>query len=433
MEFVAEKSENLQGERTTVPGDKSLSHRALILAAAAIGTTRIRNLLASEDVAATATALRQLGTPITEENGETVIHGGRAAQTPSADIDCGNSGTTARLLMGYIAGGSGGVVATLRGDASLSKRPMRRVCEPLELMGATFSNHDHLPITITAAARPLPLSWELKHPSAQVKSAILLAALNAVGSSRIIEPIATRDHTENMLPLFGAKLTVADNTIAIDGGQTLRGCELTIPADPSSAAFLALAAVLCPNSEIAVGDLGANPRRLGFYRAMAKMGAKITLKPAAAELGGEPTATLNAASSKLKAITTAAADAPKMIDEYPALFAAAALADGSSRFCGLGELRLKESNRLDGAAALLGKCGVTAEVDGDDLIIHGKPSLKGGTAVDCGGDHRLAMAFAVLGLAADEPIIVKGAEAVQTSFPNFCSTMRALGAKLSRR
>ena len=415
-----------------MPGDKSLSHRALLLGAMAIGTTRIKRLPESEDVTATVIALKRLGVAISKEADATIINGGRVLRSPKGAINCGNSGTTARLLMGCLTASSG-VVATLTGDASLSKRPMRRVCEPLELMGATFAGRDHLPITMTAAARSLPIAWELKQPSAQVKSAILLAALNTVGISEVTEPLASRDHTENMLPLFGGELDIRGRTIAIHGCQTLRGCELSIPADPSAAAFVSLAASLCPNSELTVGSLGANPRRLGFYRAMAKMGARLRLRNTGGRMCGEPTATLRVASSGLRAITTAAADAPQMIDEYPALFVAAAFADGTSKFCGLGELRFKESDRLDKTAVLLRRCGVNAEITGDDLTIHGSRSVRGGASVDCGGDHRLAMAFAALGLAAAEPIVVKGAEAARTSFPNFYESMRKLGANIERR
>ncbi len=438
---MAKSSSELRGDRLEIVADKSISHRALFFGAAAIRRTRIKNLSMSKDVLATAEALSKLGTNIAVGNNEAVIMGGVVPQSPADPIECGNSGTTARLLLGYLLGGAADAIgrpltATLRGDESLSKRPMNRALEPLALMGATFSDSDTLPLTITAATKPIAVDWRMKQPSAQVKSAIILAALGAVGETGITETVATRDHSENMLPLFGGtasrKKSGATTVIKVKGPQILRGCELTIPADPSATAFLALAAAVCPNSRISVDHVGANPHRLGFYRAFAKMGANLSLRKNAAEMCGEPTVRLEAASSELKGIATDPADAAAMIDEYPALFVAAAFADGVSRFCGLGELRLKESNRLDKAAELLVACGVKAEAKGDDMIIEGG-QVPGGAELDCGGDHRLAMAFTVLGLAARSAVAIKGAEAAFTSFPGFYRLLRGLGARLDER
>ena len=437
MDVTATRSNGLEG-RALIPADKSISHRALLLGALAVGETKIRNLLESEDIQATLGAIKALGIPVETQQGAQkgervlVIRGGRAFSAPSHPINCGNSGTTARLLMGLITGSD--VEVELTGDASLSRRPMARLTEPLMLMGAEFEPPaTHLPFKMAGARLgALPLQWRLKQPSAQVKSALLLAGLAAEGQTAITEPVATRNHTEAMLELFGARIKRKGDTIYLEGPQTLEATDIQIPTDPSSAAFAVLAATICEKSRVEVSDILTNPLRTGFYATLNKMGAKLRFAPAKQKLCGEEVANLVASSAWLVATSTEPFEASAMIDEFPALFVAASVAKGESSFKGLSELRVKESDRLERMANALKQCGVSLALRGDDIFITGG-RVKGGCAIECGGDHRLAMALTVLGLVSEEPITIANADAVATSFPQFYQHIGALGANIAPR
>ncbi len=439
--LTAQPSEALNGS-AQIPGDKSISHRALMIATLAVGETEIRGLLEGEDVLRTAEAMTALGAEIVrEEDGVWRVWGrGLGGLTaPETVLDLGNSGTGARLLMGVLAGHP--VTATLTGDASLRARPMARVIAPLGEMGARFAARDggRLPLTMTGAARPSPLRYRLPVASAQVKSAILLAGLNAPGRTTVIEPAPTRDHSELMLRHFGAEVSVEETedgrAIAVTGQPELAGRPVTVPADPSSAAFATVAALILPGSELRLPGVGINPHRAGLYQTLQEMGAALSFENRR-EQAGEPVANLVAKAGPLDGIEVPATRAPSMIDEYPVLAVAAACARGRTVMRGLGELRVKESDRLAAVARGLAACGVEVEEAADSLVVHGRGGSRGGgrppggATIETGLDHRIAMSFLVLGLAAERPVTIDDGATIETSFPGFAELMAALGAKI---
>jgi 3-phosphoshikimate 1-carboxyvinyltransferase len=425
--------------RVRVPGDKSISHRALILGALAVGETKISGLLEGEDVVNTANAVRALGASVERRGeGEWRVHGvgvGGFAQ-PAAALDFGNSGTGCRLMLGAVAGCP--ITATFDGDASLRKRPMRRVLDPLERIGAhtLTSNDGRLPLTLAGAREPIPIVFEPAVPSAQLKSAVLLAGLAAPGETVVIEAEATRDHTEKMLAHFGAQLRVevlrAGRRIALTGQPELMPQPIMVPADPSSAAFPLVAALITPGSDVIIEGVMLNPLRTGLFATLAEMGASIE-RLAARNEGGEEIADLRVRAGTLRGVDVPAARAPAMIDEYPVLAIAAAFAEGITVMRGLKELRVKESDRLAGTAELLRANGVTVDVEGDDLIVHGSGSGRaaGGGLVATHMDHRIAMSALVMGLASEKPVQADDTAFIATSFPGFAALMRSLGADLS--
>ena len=427
----------------TVPGDKSISHRSLMLGALAVGETRVTGLLEGEDVLATAAAMRAMGAQIERSDaGEWRIHGvgvGGLLQ-PAGALDMGNSGTSTRLLMGLIA--SHPITATFVGDASLSGRPMGRVITPLGLMGATITatpgaGRQTLPLTITGACPAIAMSYTLPVASAQVKSAILLAGLNTPGDTTVIEPIATRDHSERMLAGFGARLSVTESPqgriITISGEAELKPQTIVVPGDPSSAAFPLVAALIVPGSDIIIRNVGINPTRAGLISVLQAMGGQIDLINQR-EVGGEPVADLHVRHSALTGIEVPPEGAPSMIDEYPILFVAAAFAQGRTTCQGLEELRVKESDRITVMARGLAACGVACEELADGLIVHGRGGdpVPGGATIATQLDHRIAMSFAVLGLNAARPVTVDDARPIQTSFPGFVPMLEYLGATATR-
>jgi 3-phosphoshikimate 1-carboxyvinyltransferase len=423
-----------------VPGDKSISHRALMFGALAEGRTRITGLLEGEDVLRTAAAMRALGAEVVRESpGLWHVQGqGRGRLTEPADVlDMGNSGTAARLICGILA--SHPIFAVLTGDASLRGRPMKRVTEPLAACGARFTGRagGRLPLAIEGAAETRPLNYRLPVASAQVKSAVLLAGLNAAGETRVEEPEATRDHTENMLRHFGADVSVevqgAGRLIRLQGQPTLRAADILVPGDPSSAAFPLVAALIVPGSAVTVEGVGLNPLRTGLFATLLEMGADLTVSGARVE-GGEPVGDITARHGALRAVEVERSRAPSMIDEFPVLAVAAAFATGTSRFRGLSELRVKESDRLAATAALLAVNGIGVEIEGDDLIVHGAGGAAplGGGTVLTHMDHRIAMSALVLGLGAKAAVTVDDAAFVDTSFPGFADLMRGLGAAMAR-
>ena len=411
--------------RIRVPGDKSISHRALMFAALAVGRSRIEGLLEGEDVLATAAALRMMGATIAQEGGVWIVDGVGVGGLlePDGPLDMGNSGTSARLLMGLLA--SHGFTASMVGDASLSKRPMGRVTEPLSQMGASFqSAGDRLPMIIEGAHPAVPIEYRLPVASAQVKSAVLLAALNTPGTTRVIEPVPTRDHTERMLRGFGVDVAVSveegEQVISITGPVDLEPCDVIVPGDPSSAAFFAVAASVVPGSDLVIENVGLNPTRDGIYKVLDRMGANIE-KLDAREVGGEPVADLRVRHARLSGVEVDPALAPSMIDEFPVLFVAAALADGTTVTSGLDELRVKESDRLSAMAAALGAIGARVEEREDGLVIEGSAGapLAGGGPIATHLDHRIAMSMAVAGLVSRDGVAVDSVDPIATSFPNF--------------
>ena len=416
--------------RIRVPGDKSISHRSLMFGALAVGRTRISGLLEGEDVLATAAALRAMGVHIERDGDEWVVHGvgvGGLLQ-PDRALDMGNSGTSTRLLMGVIA--SHEITATFTGDASLSKRPMNRVIDPLSTMGASFtpSPGGTLPLAMEGVQPAVPITYRLPVASAQVKSAVLLAGLNTPGTTTVIEPVPTRDHTERMLRGFGAELTVeeadGERAIRIHGPAELRPCDIAVPGDPSSAAFFAVAASVVPGSDLVIENVGLNPTRDGIFRALELMGADIE-KLDERDVGGEPVADLHVRHSRLRGIEVDPAIAPSMIDEFPVLFVAAAMAEGTTTTSGLEELRVKESDRLSAMATALQEVGVTLEETDDGLIIegsHGEP-LPGGGTIATHLDHRIAMSMAIAGLVSRKGVEIDSTEPIATSFPNFTTLL----------
>lgn len=411
--------------RIRVPGDKSISHRALMFAALAVGRSRIEGLLEGEDVLATAAALRMMGAAIAQEGDAWVVDGVGVGGLlePNGPLDMGNSGTSARLLMGLLA--SHGFTASMVGDASLSKRPMGRVTEPLSQMGASFqSAGNRLPIIIEGAHPAVPIEYRLPVASAQVKSAVLLAALNTPGTTRVIEPVPTRDHTERMLRGFGVDVAVSEQDgerrISITGPVDLEPCDVVVPGDPSSAAFFAVAASVVPGSDLVIENVGLNPTRDGIYKVLEQMGANIE-KLDSREVGGEPVADLRVRHARLSGVEVDPALAPSMIDEFPVLFVAAALADGTTVTSGLEELRVKESDRLAAMATALGAIGASVEEREDGLVIQGSAGapLAGGGPIATHLDHRIAMSMAIAGLVSRDGVAVDSVDPIATSFPNF--------------
>lgn len=421
----------------TVPGDKSISHRALMFSALAVGQSRVEGLLEGEDVLATAEALRAMGARIRrDEDGVWHIEGvgvGGLLQ-PECALDMGNSGTSTRLLMGLLA--SHDLTATFIGDASLSKRPMGRVIEPLSRMGAEFtaSPGGRLPLTMRGLVPAVPIEYRLPVASAQVKSAVLLAGLNTPGITRVIEPEATRDHSERMLTGFGAELTVDEDAsgariISVRGEAELRAQHVAVPGDPSSAAFPIVAALIVPGSDVTITGVGINPTRIGLVTLLKAMGGDITLLNERTE-GGEPVADIHVRASTLKGVDNDPADVPSMIDEFPVAFVAAALAKGRSVFRGLSELRVKESDRIAAMAQGLRLIGAHVEETEDGLIVDGTGGepLVGGGPIATHLDHRIAMSFAVAGLASRDGVEIDDMRPVATSFPGFVDLLKALGA-----
>jgi 3-phosphoshikimate 1-carboxyvinyltransferase len=404
-----------------------------MLGALASGRTRIRGLLEAQDVIDTARALAALGAPIGKsgDTWEVLGRGTGGLSRPRGPLDFGNSGTGARLMMGVIAPHD--VTVAMTGDASLSKRPMGRILDPLKRMGLEVEGDaDRLPLTIRGSARLTPIVYELPVPSAQLKSAILLAGAGTAGETTVIEREATRDHTERMLRHFGAEVTTADDNgarrITIRGEAELEGRDVTVPGDPSSAAFLIAAALIVPGSDLTIEGVLVNPTRTGFYATLQEMGGDVAFLNAREE-GGEPVADIRARFSKLAGVSVPAARAPSMIDEYPVLAVVAAFANGTTRMDGLAELKVKESDRLAATAAGLAANGVKAEVDGDTLIVHGRGSVPGGGLAQTHLDHRMAMSFLVMGLASEQPVTVDDTAMIATSFPEFRTLMEEIGAR----
>ena len=421
-----------------VPGDKSISHRALMFAGLAVGETRIQGLLEGEDVLCTAAAIHALGAEVIQDApGQWRVAGrGIGGLTePDNILDMGNSGTAARLLCGILA--SHDLFAVMTGDASLRRRPMRRVTDPLTACGARFQSRagGRLPLAIQGAQDALPFEYTLPVASAQVKSALLLAGLNAPGWTRITEPEPTRDHSENMLRHFGAEVSVErqgqGRLISLLGQPELTAADVLVPGDPSSAAFPLVAALLVPGSRVTVQGVGLNPLRTGLFATLREMGADLAITNERME-GGEPVGDVTATYTGLRGADVPADRVPSMIDEYPVLAAAAACATGTTRMRGLQELRVKESDRLSATAALLSMNGARLEIEGDDLLVHGSNRVPpGGGLVETHMDHRIAMSALVLGMATEQPVRVDDSAFIDTSFPGFAALMRGLGADLS--
>ncbi|NNE87737.1 MAG: 3-phosphoshikimate 1-carboxyvinyltransferase [Silicimonas sp.] len=434
--LISRKASPLRGE-ALVPGDKSISHRSLILGALAVGETRVTGLLEGEDVLATADAMRAFGAGVTHEGDTWVIQGvgvGGFAE-PEAVIDCGNAGTGVRLIMGTMA--TTAITATFTGDASLRSRPMGRVTDPLALFGAASYGRDgeRLPMTVVGAKDPVAIRYTLPMPSAQVKSAVLLAGLNAPGETVVIEPEATRDHTERMLRGFGAHVTVEDSAegrvITLTGYPELKPQVIAVPRDPSSAAFPVCAALIVEGSDILVPNIGLNPTRAGLFETLREMGADLTYENTREE-GGEPVADLRAKfSPDMKGIKVPPDRAASMIDEYPILSVVAAFAQGRTVMRGVKELRVKESDRIDAMAQGLRAAGVTVEEGPDWWEVEGRgpDGVPGGCRAEARLDHRIAMSFACLGMATKEPVTVDDAGPIATSFPLFQDLMSGLGAQ----
>jgi 3-phosphoshikimate 1-carboxyvinyltransferase len=436
--LTARRAGPLKG-RVRVPGDKSISLRSLIVGTLAVGETRITGLLEGKDALDTAKVMAALGATV-ERTGEGAWRicgvgvGGLA--TPSGPLDFGNSGTGCRLMMGAVAGCP--ITATFDGDASLRTRPMRRILDPLEKMGArTCAQADggRLPLTMQGAADPIPIEYEAPVPSAQLKSAVLLAGLAAPGATTVIEKEATRDHTETMLRHFGAEVHVEAHgqhgrRITLKGQPELQPAPVTVPADPSSSAFPLVAALIVPGSEVVLEGVMMNPLRTGLLTTLREMGAQIEVLERRNE-GGEDVADLRVRGSQLRGVDVPAERAPTMIDEYPILAIAASFAAGVTRMRGLKELRVKESDRLVGTADMLRGNGVKVAIEGDDLIVEGSSRAPGGALVATHMDHRIAMSALVLGTASEQPVKVDDAAFIATSFPGFTDLLRGLGADLA--
>ena len=422
-----------------VPGDKSISHRALIFGALTVGETNISGLLEGEDVLNTGKAMRALGATL-ERTGEGAwrVHGVGVGgfRTPAETLDFGNSGTGCRLVLGAVAGCP--IRATFDGDASLRRRPMQRILDPLIQMGARLESAaagGRLPITLAGAREPLPILYRTPVPSAQIKSAVLLAGLSAPGETVVIESEASRDHTERLLAHFGAEVTVAPEgahgrRITLKGESELVAAPVVVPADPSSAAFPMVAALIVPGSQVTLTEVMTNPLRTGLLTTLTEMGARIEILESRGD-AGEAMADLRIRAGELRGVEVPPERAPSMIDEYPILAVAAAFARGTTVMRGLKELRVKESDRLAAVAEGLAANGVAAEIAGDDLIVHGTGAVAGGGTVTTHMDHRIAMAFLTMGLASARPVGVDDATFIATSFPGFVPMMRSLGADLS--
>jgi len=436
--LAARRSGPLRGT-VRVPGDKSISHRALILGALTVGETAIAGLLEGEDVINTGRAMRALGATVERTGpGAWRVNGVGVAgfAEPAAALDFGNSGTGCRLVIGAVAGCP--ITATFDGDASLRSRPQRRVLDPLERIGAralSVADGGRLPLTLKGARDPIPIVYEPSAASAQLKSAVLLAGLAAPGETVVIEAEATRDHTERMLRHFGAEIAVAPHgahgrRITLKGQPELVPSPVTVPADPSSAAFPLVAALIVPGSEVILQGVMTNVTRTGLFKTLREMGAGIEELNPRLE-GGEDVADLRVRASALKGVEVPSERAPFMIDEYLVLGVAAACAEGTTRMRGLKELRVKESDRLAATAAMLRINGVDVEIEGDDLIVHGKGRVAGGGLVATHMDHRIAMSALVMGLASDKPVQVDDTAFIATSFPGFVEMMRRMGGELS--
>ncbi|MES2028228.1 MAG: 3-phosphoshikimate 1-carboxyvinyltransferase [Pseudomonadota bacterium] len=436
--LTARKSGALRGS-ARVPGDKSISHRALILGALAVGETRITGLLEGEDVLNTAKSMQALGASV-ERTGDFAwkVNGVGVAgfAAPKAPLDFGNSGTGCRLVMGAVAGCP--IEVTFDGDASLRSRPMRRIVDPLELMGARVTASQEggrLPLTLKGARDPLPIVYRTPVASAQIKSAVLLAGLSAPGTTTVIETEASRDHTELMLKHFGAEIVsekegAHGRKITLTGQPELKGADVVVPADPSSAAFPMVAALIVPGSEVVLTDVMTNPLRTGLFTTLREMGASIEESDIRGD-AGEPMAQFRITASKLTGVEVPPERAPSMIDEYLVLAVAAAFAEGTTTMRGLQELRVKESDRLEATAAMLRVNGVNVEIVGDDLIVHGNGRVAGGGLVATHMDHRIAMSALAMGLASDKPVTIDDTTFIATSFPDFIPMMRRLGADFS--
>jgi 3-phosphoshikimate 1-carboxyvinyltransferase len=435
--LTARRGAPLKGQ-VRVPGDKSISHRALILGALTVGTSRISGLLEGEDVLNTAQAMRALGARVERTAaGEWQVDGVGVAgfATPAAPLDFGNSGTGCRLVMGAVAGCP--ITATFDGDASLRSRPMGRILDPIALMGATATaaaEGGRLPITLSGARDPMPIVYRTPVASAQIKSAVLLAGLAAPGTTTVIEAEASRDHTELMLRHFGAEVVSEPDgphgrRITLSGQPELNPAAVTVPADPSSAAFPMVAALIVPGSDILLADVMTNPLRTGLIATLREMGADIV--PEEMREGGEAMARFRVRGTPLRGVEVPAERAPSMIDEYPVLAVAAAFAQGTTAMRGLKELRVKESDRLAATAAMLRANGVDVEITGDDLIVHGRGQVAGGGLVATHMDHRIAMSALVMGLASERPVKVDDGGFIATSFPGFADMIRRLGGDVS--
>jgi len=436
--FKANRADTLNGD-IAIPGDKSISHRALMFGAMAVGETVIEGLLEGEDVLSTADAMRALGAQVVrDEDGRWRVTGRGVGGLiePDGVLNMGNAGTAARLIMGIVA--SHGFTTFMTGDASLCSRPMGRVVTPLKKIGAQFVSRSEgrLPLAVMGTVSPLPLGYELPVASAQVKSAVLLAGLNAPGETRVIEPVPCRDHTELMLKHFGAEIAVEERKeggrlVRLKGQPELTGCSVIVPGDPSSAAFPVVAALLVPGSEVTVTNVGLNPLRTGLFTTLKEMGADIEYLDERVE-AGELVADLRVRHSKLKGVDVPPERAPSMIDEYPILSIAAAVAKGETRMTGIGELRVKESDRLAAMTEGLEACGVSVDAGEDWMTVKGTGEApKGGAQIVTRLDHRLAMSFLTLGMISQEPVTVDDISPVDTSFPGFVDLMKGLGAKLS--
>ncbi|MBI1214954.1 MAG: 3-phosphoshikimate 1-carboxyvinyltransferase [Alphaproteobacteria bacterium] len=439
--LVSRPAPGLKGQ-ARVPGDKSISHRSLMFGALAHGVTTVTGLLEGEDVICTAGALEAMGAKIERPSApggawRITGMGDAPLQSPRNTVYLGNSGTSARLLMGVVSGYP--LTVTFTGDDSLSRRPMGRVIKPLSQMGGQFeaTNGDKMPIRITGGAKLRGIEYTLPVASAQVKSAILLAGLHAEGKTTVIEHKPTRDHTERLLAYFGAKIDTQKtpegcNAITLEGFPKLTAQDIAVPADPSSAAFIVVAALITPESDVLAPNVLVNPARTGLYDTLKEMGADLAFENFR-EVSGEPVADIRARSSALKGVTVPPARVPSMIDEFPILSVAASFAEGNTHMSDLAELRVKESDRLLAIAKGLTAAGVLAEMGEDDLTVHGtagKEKPAGGCGIETGLDHRIAMSFLVMGMATREPVMVDDAEPIATSFPNFAALMNALGAQL---
>lgn len=423
--------------RLRPPGDKSISHRALILGLLAKGRTNIEGLLEGDDVLRTAAACGALGARVERPGpGKWQVDGCGIGSllAPKETLDFGNAGTGTRLMMGLVGGHP--ITATFDGDSSLRKRPMRRILDPLSLMGVQIVSQaegGRCPITITGSAEPAPIEYRTPVPSAQLKSAILLAGLNSPGRTVVIETEASRDHTEKMLAYFGARISsVPDGPhgrrITLEGRPELKARDVIVPADPSSGSFALVAALIVPGSDVTIEGMMMNPLRIGLITTLLEMGADIQLLNTRTE-GGEDVADLRVRYSALKGVDVPAARAPAMIDEYPVLAVAAAFASGETRMNGLAELRVKESDRLAAVSAGLEATGIAHRIEGDDLIVVGAPTVRGGGMVATHLDHRIAMSFLVLGMASQQSVHVDDAAMIATSYPSFRAQMEALGAR----
>ena len=436
--ITANLSTSLNGS-IKIAGDKSISHRSIILGALSIGETTVEGLLESQDILATISAMQAFGAEI-EKKADNKWHingqGVGGLDEPTKVLDLGNSGTGVRLILGVAAGNP--ITSFFSGDESLSRRPMARVLKPLEMMGASFTSRTGglLPLSCTGPQTLQPIDYSLPVASAQVKSAILLAGLNTPGKTIVREPTPTRDHTERMLKQFGSEISIetgegSQNIITLKGESELTGQDIVVPGDPSSAAFPMVAGILTEDSRVEIKNVGINPLRFGLFEILNEMGAKTELIQKHDGVG-EPIADIVVETSKLKGVTVPASIAPRMIDEYPILAVAAACASGTTRMFGLQELRVKESDRLAAMANGLKACGVTVEETSDSLTVHGTGGqIEGGARIQTQLDHRIAMSFLILGLKAKNPIIIDDGTTINTSFPGFVETMKSLGANLN--